>query len=165
MTLRRQPQTANRRMVRTGAAPFARPDLAGARPAEPEAGGATSPARGGRARPVFLDRSGRRRRLVLLAGASLAAAMVASLALFAASLSGASPIQLPGFPDMGSRAGKADTVVPPSSSPSAGTDLQPIPPAQSAAGPSTTAPTASPTSHRRVPTQTPTHQPRPTKTK
>jgi len=121
-------------------------------------------ARRPRARPVFLDRSGRRRRLAVMAGASLAVAMVASLAVFAASLSGASPIQLPGFPDSGSRAGRADTVVTPS--PPAGPDSRPSTPRSSAGAPSSTAtsPSASPTSHRHVPTQTPSH-PMPSKTK
>jgi hypothetical protein len=47
---------------------------------------------------VFLDRSGRRRRLFTIVGTGLAAAALAALGLLVSGLSGASPLHLPGLP-------------------------------------------------------------------
>jgi hypothetical protein len=56
-------------------------------------------------KPIFVDRSGRRRRLVRLAGAVLGSLLVAALGLLGAAVSGASPLRIPGFPDVGHHAG------------------------------------------------------------
>ena len=48
--------------------------------------------------PVFLDGSGRRRRIMKIAGAFAGVLLVVSLGLVVAALSGTSPVQLPGFP-------------------------------------------------------------------
>jgi hypothetical protein len=55
-------------------------------------------------KPVFVDRSGRRRRLARLAGAGLGGLLVAALSLLGAALSGASPLPIPGLPDIGHKA-------------------------------------------------------------
>ena len=52
-----------------------------------------------RAKPVFVDRSGRRRRVVKLTGAVLGGLLVVALGLLGAAVSGASPLRMPGFPD------------------------------------------------------------------
>jgi hypothetical protein len=46
---------------------------------------------------VFVDRSGRRQRLVLVSGAAAGVLLVAALAMLVAGLVGASPIPLPGL--------------------------------------------------------------------
>lgn len=51
--------------------------------------------------PVFVDRSGRRRRLFTVIGAGIGAALLLSLGLIIVALSGASPVQVPGLPNMG----------------------------------------------------------------
>jgi hypothetical protein len=111
-------------------------------------------------RPVFLDRSGRRRRVVLFAGSGIALVLLTSLALLVAGLFGAAPAHIPGFPDPGSdRAGNDRPVVTPVPTPA---PTSPVPAASTGPGTVTlTAPTPSNT-RRHVPTQTPTH-PNPTK--
>jgi hypothetical protein len=109
-------------------------------------------------RPVFVDRSGRRRRLVVLSGVGLAAVLVAGLVVLFAGLTSGSAWHVPGFPD-------ANRVA--ELTPSATT--QPTEPgaAASAPAPAGVNPGASaePSSPRRVPTQTPSHPaPKPTKT-
>jgi hypothetical protein len=131
--------------------------------------------------PVFVDRSGRRRRLVTLTGTAggllLAGAVLALLAGF----TGAGPVGLPGWDD----ATSAPRPVPGTARPSTRAAHVPVPtgrprtarPAPSATAPSATAPSSSapeptvtsvsPTasvkgrgkSQRRVPTQTPTARP------
>ncbi|MFF5230780.1 hypothetical protein [Dactylosporangium sp. NPDC000521] len=51
--------------------------------------------------PVFVDRSGRRRRLFTILGAGLGVLLVAGCALLIAGLLGASPVPLPGLPENG----------------------------------------------------------------
>jgi len=117
-----------------------------------------------RGRPVFLDRSGRRRRLVLLAGLCLGAVLIGSLALLGVGLSGASPIHIPGFPDSGAHAGgpSPEPSDPSSGGREPGTAAQPYP--TTTPGPAAS-PSTEPTSPRRIPTHTPSHQPKPSKTK
>jgi hypothetical protein len=50
-------------------------------------------------RPVFLDPSGWRRRLLQVSGAVAGAALLSALVLLILSFAGASPIPLPGLPD------------------------------------------------------------------
>lgn len=112
---------------------------------------------GPRSRPVFVDQSGRRRRLAVLIGSALGGLLIAILGLLLAGLSGAVGVPLPGFPDAGRQ---ADTS--PSPEPQGGLPApQPAPPApeQTAA-----ASPREPQLTRRVPTQTPSHPPRPSKT-
>ena len=131
--------------------------------------------------PVFVDRSGRRRRLVTLTGTAggllLAAAVLALLAGF----TGAGPVALPGWDDATTTSRPAPGAARPSTRPA----HVPVPtgrpraarPAPSAAAPSATAPSSSapeptatsvsPTapgkgrgkSQRRVPTHTPSARP------
>jgi hypothetical protein len=126
--------------------------------------------------PVFVDRSGRRRRLVTLTGTAggllLAGAVLALLAGF----TGAGPVGLPGWDD----ATSAPRPVPGTARPSTRAAHVPVPtgrprtarPAPSATAPSSSAPeptatSVSPTasvkgrgkSQRRVPTHTPTARP------
>jgi hypothetical protein len=57
-----------------------------------------------RAKPVFVDRSGRRGRLVKLIGAVVGGLLVVVLGLLGVAVSGASPLRVPGFPDAGNHA-------------------------------------------------------------
>jgi len=57
-----------------------------------------------RAKPVFVDRSGRRGRLVKIIGAVLGGLLVVVLGLLGVAVSGASPLRVPGFPDAGNHA-------------------------------------------------------------
>jgi hypothetical protein len=118
------------------------------------------------ARPVFVDRSGRRRRLVLAVGLGLAGLFSAALVLLVVGMSGASGLHVPGFPDAnGAQAtGKAPSTTPSSGQGRPQTQAGPAAPAASAgtATPGNIAPesasaSASPTSSRRTPTQTPSH--------
>jgi hypothetical protein len=105
-------------------------------------------------RPIFLDRSGRRRRVVVASGAAAAVLMVLALTMLVAGLFGASPIPLPGLPDLGRPAPSpqapptSDQVAPPSAGPA-------VTPGASA--------TVEPSSRRHTPTQTPTDHGRPSK--
>jgi hypothetical protein len=114
-------------------------------------------------RPVFVDRSGRRRRLVRLAGASLGAALAAVLALLLAAMSGASPVRVPGFPDPGRNAGGVDATTP---APPRRPDPPDSPAITTVVPPPSTGPAAAPTQtvKRRIPTHTPDH-PQPSKTR
>ena len=114
---------------------------------------------------VFLDRSGRRRRLVRMVGVCLGVGLVAVLAVLSAAVFGAGPLHVPGFPDVAGNppitatpgpGGPADHGRPTSPGGTAGAGGAP-----SVAAPSTT-PTPTSTKPGRVPTQTPPH---PTKTK
>ncbi len=113
-------------------------------------------------RPVFLDRSGRRRRLVLLVGGCIGAVLIASIALLGVGLSGASPLHIPGFPDAGQQAGGPSPVPDGTAPPTVGTESDPGSPLPTATpGP---AGTPEPTTPRRIPSHTPSHPPKPTKT-
>jgi hypothetical protein len=121
-----------------------------------------------RVRPVFLDRSGRRRRALVFVGAGLATALVAGLGLLVVALSGASAVDLPGFPDVGQREVAPDPVVPrtPSPSPPDSSPADPVRPSESRTASPTPTVTTTPDrpGNRRNPTRTPPH-PRPTKNK
>jgi len=56
--------------------------------------------------PVFVDRSGRRRRLILIAGAAGTVTLLAAIAALLAGFTGAGPVSVPGWPgtDAGRRA-------------------------------------------------------------
>jgi hypothetical protein len=60
-------------------------------------------------KPIFVDRSGRRRRLLKLTGAILGGFLIIALGLLGAAVSGASPLRMPGFPDAGTNAEGATT--------------------------------------------------------
>jgi hypothetical protein len=112
--------------------------------------------------PVFVDRSGRRRRLFTVIGAGIGVALLLSLGLIIAGLFGAAPVHVPGLPSSGGVAaqpGISESAGPGEPSPTAGasgsrrpgTGLTPTP------GQVLT----SPTSPRR--TAVPTDKPRPTR--
>jgi len=107
-------------------------------------------------RPVFLDRSGRRRRLAAMVGAALGVALLATLAAFAVGLSSGARLSIPGLPDGGP---------PAASTQPAPAHFRTFPPTDRTSAPATatpsTEPTPAPTSRRRVPTHTPTHTPKP----
>jgi flagellar basal body-associated protein FliL len=112
-------------------------------------------------RPVFVDRSGRRRRVAIVVGSSLAVVIVVAIVMLVAGLSGVAPLGVPGFPDLAkqTKAPATETTPGPADPRSA---VLPV------TGPSTptTTETASPSpsrsSPRHDPTQTPPH---PSKTK
>ena len=109
------------------------------------------------ARPVFVDRSGRRRRLTAMIGAALGVALVATLAAFAVGLSSGSPLSIPGLPAIGGQVEPDTTTSPDAHS-------RTLPPAgrpSTSATASSTEPTPTPTLRRRVPTHTPPHTPKP----
>jgi len=118
-----------------------------------------------RERPVFLDRSGRRRRLAVLLGVGLAAGLLASLGLLVAGLWGASPVSGPGFPEVEQPAGPAEA------RPSA-TTRPPVRPGDAVSTTPAATPAATPTAttaadrpgNRHTPSRRPSH-PRPTKNK
>ena len=59
-------------------------------------------------RPVFVDRTGRRRRIVLLTGVGLATVLASGLVVLAIGLSGGSGWHVPGFPDANNAVNGAD---------------------------------------------------------
>lgn len=61
--------------------------------------------------PVFVDRTGRRRRLAVLAGVSVGVGLLASLGLIVAGLLGGAPMPIPHWPDGGSQHQPAGGVV------------------------------------------------------
>ncbi|HET8661656.1 MAG TPA: hypothetical protein VFM55_21995 [Micromonosporaceae bacterium] len=91
---------------------------------------------------VFVDRSGRRRRLVTLVGAGLGVLLVASLSILLAGLFSSGPVSIPGWPDAGARPGEGATPLPTDAGPSPdgtapnpGTATAPPAPQQSPAAP------------------------------
>jgi hypothetical protein len=71
--------------------------------------------------PVFVDRSGVRRRLVTIAGAGLGTALAVGCLALVAGLTGSSPVPLPGFPDSGQgQHAPENAVVLPAAVPTAG---------------------------------------------
>jgi len=114
------------------------------------------PAEGENDGPVFVDHSGRRRRLAVLIGSSAAVVIVVALVILATGLSGVAPLSVPGFPDLGRPA--PAPVVAPSPDPAQREPGN----APTAASGAALSPTPSRTSPRHIPTQTPPH---PTKTK
>ena len=108
-----------------------------------------------RVRPVFLDRSGRRRRLVVVTGVGLAVLLTGGLGVLLLGITGTTALHVPGFPDQAAPSAN----VQPSMTP------DPVQ-TRTEAGPSAaggSSPTADRSSPRRIPTQTPSHDPKPTK--
>jgi len=89
--------------------------------------------------PVFMDRTGRRRRLARWLGAWLAGLLTLGLAALVAALFGAAPLTLPGLPQGGAATDTGRAAVPqlPAPSPAAS-------PTTRGEAPATGAPTASP---------------------
>jgi hypothetical protein len=107
---------------------------------------------------VFLDHSGRRRRLVVACGIGLGVILLAGLVVLLAGFSGASGLHVPGFPDANSVNG--DVVPTPEATDTVTEEpasFETAPAGNTSASPDRTTP-------RRIPTQTPSHQPKPTKT-
>jgi hypothetical protein len=116
--------------------------------------------------PIFVDRTGRRRRLAGLGGAVAALVLVSAAVIMLAGFTGASGSHLPGLPGLGGA--QAPGVAPAagqSAVPHPGDTTRPASPGPvRSSGPSTgagnalpTIPLPSVTTHRTVPTQTPTH--------
>lgn len=117
-------------------------------------------------KPIFVDRSGRRRRLVRVAGAATGLALALASVLLVAGFTGAGPGHLPLLPDpAGGRMGvptrsprpevapgPATTSVPPPAG-----DRTTAPAATTAAGGATATPSRN--AHRRVPTHTAGNKP------
>jgi hypothetical protein len=161
--------------------PDLRPEALG--PEEPRTEGGNMGRPGGRwsrpfithhDKPVFHDRSGRRRRGMSLLVIGVCVLSVLLLTTLALALTGNSPVSLPGFPDATRNAGPHAGVTPAPSGPGATQLVAPNPSGAPAAGStgSTTSVatpglsvTPTPTvAHGRKPTQTPTH-PDPSKTR
>ena len=114
--------------------------------------------------PVFVDQSGRRRRMAILIGSSVAVVIVVALVMLATGLSGAAPLSIPGFPDL------ARPAPPPAVASTPAPDGQPgggVGANGSSSGSTVPVVSVDPssslrTSQRHVPTQTPPH---PTKTR
>ena len=115
-------------------------------------------------RPVFVDRTGRRRRIVLLAGVGLATVLASGLVVLAIGLSGGSAWHVPGFPDANNAVNGADVGPTPTPTACRATSSRPRSPTSSAGGSVEPGSTPEPSSPRRVPTHTPSHPPKPTKT-
>jgi hypothetical protein len=127
------------------------------------------------AETVFLDPTGRRRRLVVAAGLGLSGILLAAIAVLVAGLSGAAPLPLPGLPgaNHGVMRGEVGAVDPaPARSPGQSHPPSPAPSPVPAAG-GDRSPTASPTSSTQLtPTGPPGHRrtahpgnPKPSRTK
>jgi hypothetical protein len=69
--------------------------------------------------PVFVDRTGRRRRLVTAFGVGVGLVLAAVMALIVAGVFGASPVPLPGLP-RGGQGAQEGTVVPAEMAPAGG---------------------------------------------
>ncbi|HEX6967991.1 MAG TPA: hypothetical protein VF174_04125 [Micromonosporaceae bacterium] len=99
-------------------------------------------------RPVFVDGSGRRRRITVLAGVALGAGFLISLAMIIAGLLVRSPAPLPNWPDSGPPAvpdRAADQPADPAPPDPTPPDPNPDPP--TASDPADPAPTTAPPSH------------------
>jgi hypothetical protein len=117
--------------------------------------------------PVFVDHSGRRRRLFKLIGVALAVALTSTLGAFVAGLVGMAPAGLPGWPNDGRKAQPAVTPAPSTARTGAGQEPPGGLPGTSANATPTVgaSPTPSPTrtNNGRRPTSRPT-PPHPSKT-
>jgi hypothetical protein len=131
--------------------------------------------------PVFVDRTGRRRRIFLLAGAAGGVVLVLATVALLAGFTGVGSRYLPALPGLpGSGAGQAQGVAPtpkpsgtaiptrqiprstaPTTSPRPAGAPQPavVPPPGTTAGAGMTATPTGPSSRRNEPTQTPTTHP------
>ncbi|MEV0570368.1 hypothetical protein [Dactylosporangium sp. NPDC050588] len=92
--------------------------------------------------PVFVDRTGRRRRLFTVLGAGLGVLLAAGCALLIAGLLGASPVPLPGLPENGQIGRHQDGL---GTAPTSGTSVRP------SAKPSTPRPAAAPVTSGEAP--------------
>ncbi len=117
--------------------------------------------RHGSPRPVFVDRTGRRRRIMLLTGVGLATVLVSGLVVLAIGLSGGSAWRVPGFPEVNNAVEGADVGASPTPTAAESSVVEPTSSAGETVEPGTT---PTPSSPRRVPTHTPSHPPKPTKT-
>ena len=116
--------------------------------------------------PVFVDLTGRRRRLVTALGVGAGLLLVAAIALLIAAVLGASPVPLPGLP-RGGQGAQQGTVVPaellPSAEPAAsatppsarGTSVAPSTSSAATPAPAATASSAAPTHRGNKPTDNP----------
>lgn len=77
-----------------------------------------------RVQPIFVDRTGRRRRFTVLVGICLGVVLTISLAMIVVGLFTGSPAPLPGWPERGHEQQRDDAVI--------GPVVQPPPPAPSA---------------------------------
>ena len=94
---------------------------------------------------------------MVVVGAAVGSLLLATLGLLVAGLSGASPVRVPGFPDSGRAVvdQQAPAAVPPP---------DPVEPGATTVGPpEAVPPSVAENPNRRVPTQTPSHKPKPTK--
>ena len=98
---------------------------------------------------------------MLVVGTAVGTVLLATLGLLIAGLSGASPVRVPGFPDGGqpAQADQSDLADQPQPTSSAGDAAGSI-----GGQPGSTGAAAESTQNRRVPTHTPAHRPKPTKT-
>lgn len=116
--------------------------------------------------PVFVDRTGRRRHLAMLAGLGIGAGLLVSLVLIIAGLVGGSSTPLPGWPATGSQRQGDGTVAdlrrnaPPVTTSTAPVGASPGPDASAspAPSPSSTRPGQG-DEHRRAPTNKPSRSP------
>lgn len=114
-------------------------------------------------KPVFVDRTGQRRRLVRVAGAAAGLALALASLLLVAGFTGAGPGHLPLLPQPAGgapAAPRSPAAATPAPAPARATTPQPADRPSTVAPPATTAavaptPTPSRSSHRRVPTHTP----------
>lgn len=121
-------------------------------------------------KPVFVDRTGKRRRLTVLAGVSIGVGLMVSLALIVAGLFAGSSAPLPGWPDGGGQHQQDDPVA---EQPEASLPATTDPSTVTTAVPARTAPTTAATpgqptgtdrpgqgeSHRNTPASKPTKSP------
>jgi len=147
----------------TGPMTPSRPPASAVRPQQPVSQQPAGPPAGRRRgpKPVFVDRSGKRRRFFVITGAAAAVVVVLALVGLVGGLFGGSPLPLPGLPDLVNPAphpAPATTIRDTASTGTGG-------PSATAAG-TTSAPgqSASASTQRHVPTQTPSDHGKPTKT-
>jgi hypothetical protein len=108
---------------------------------------------------VFLDRSGRRRRLLKIVGAGVATSLVTVLLLLVAALSGVSPVDLPGLPHAAGKDAARPTVRPST------TLVRPVDTRAGVVPTPTTSPTGTPTPSTSRRHGQSTKSPHPTKSK
>ncbi|MEU1689401.1 hypothetical protein [Micromonospora sp. NPDC005707] len=113
----------------------------------------------GAAPPVFVDRTGRRRRLTVIAGVAMGLGLLTSLGLILAGLFFDSTVPLPGWSDTKPPPIEAGVDAPPRDAKP--TSPNPRPPSVTSTSPSAPAPAASRTT---APTRAATPPPRPTAT-
>lgn len=111
---------------------------------------------GNTARPVFVDRSGRRQRIAVVLGSLVGMVLLTVLGVLTAGMFGAS-LTLPGLPDVGGNGGAGGGSAGPVATQRAVPHETPTPGATAPSG--AVSPTAVPTTSRRhEPTQTPSHK-------